>query len=505
MKKRARSGLLLALSVSAVAATLSAVPAQAAGSSSPELRWRPCAQEGGPDRQECAELSVPLDYGDPEGPRTRLGVSRVPSDRPEARRGTLIVIPGGPGGSGTQRLAQKGKALRKELGGAYDLVALDPRGIGGSDRTGCGLSDEDRDLVNLRPWPGPGGDIADSVRRARRVADACARDGGPLLRSMSTANEVRDIDSFRSVLGEEKLSAFASSYGTYVAAQYAQKYPDRTDRWVLDSNGDPDPKRVARGWSANLSPAMEQRFPDFARWAADPAREKDGPEGGGGLRLARRAEDVRPMVVALAERLDRHPKPTTTPGRPLTGNRLRQALQLAMYGDTAFAGTARLIKDAGDPRATPVLPAALAGSVPEHEAAVTVSTICNDVRWPRRSLPATARDVAADRARYPLTGGMPVGVFPCAFWKWAPAEEPARITSDGPSNVLMIQNLRDPATPYFGALKMREALGRRARMISVDSGGHGAYLGTGNTCGDRKVTDFLRTGERPEKDVLCAR
>ncbi|MGK5639819.1 alpha/beta hydrolase [Streptomyces sp. URMC 126] len=504
MTHRARSGLLLALSVSAVAATLSGIPAHAAGPPAPELRWRPCAQDNGPARQECAELSVPLDYRDPDGPRTRLGVSRVLSDRPEARRGTLIVIPGGPGGSGTQRLTQKGKVLQKELGGAYDLVALDPRGVGGSDRTGCGLSEEDRDLVNIRPWPGKGGDITDNVRRARRVADACADNGGPLLRSMSTANEVRDIDSFRKALGEEKISALGSSYGSYVAAQYAQKYPAHTDRWVLDSIGDPDPKRVARGWSANLSPAMELRFPDFARWAADPAREKDGPEGGGGLRLAPRPEDVRPMVLALADRLDRHPKPTTTPGKPLTGNRLRQALQLAMYSDKAFAGAALLVKEAGDPEATPALPTALAGSLPEHEAAVTMATICNDVRW-SRSLPETARAVAADRARYPLTAGMPVGVFPCAFWKWAPADKPTRITSDGPSNILMIQNLRDPATPHFGALKMREALGQRARMVSVDSGGHGVYLGDGNACGDRKVTDFLLTGKRPGEDVLCAR
>ncbi|MFI0739683.1 alpha/beta hydrolase [Streptomyces sp. NPDC021100] len=503
MTQRARSGLLLALSVSAVAATLSVTPAQAAGSSSPELRWRPCAQEGGPAGQECAELSVPLDYGRPDGPRTRLGVSRVLSDRPEARRGTLIVIPGGPGGSGTQRLAQKGKALQKELRGAYDLVALDPRGLGGSDRTGCGLSDEERDIVNLRPWPGVGGDLSDSVRRARHIADACARDGGPLLRSMSTANEVRDIETFRQALGEEKLSAHGTSYGTYVAAQYAQKYPTRTDRWVLDSSGDPDPKRVARGWSANMAPALEQRFPDFARWAADPAREKDGPEGQGGLRLAREPGDVRPMFLALAERLDHHPKPTTTPGKALTGNRLRQALQMALYSDGAFADVARLVKDARDPRATPALPSALAGAVPEHEAAVTVATVCNDVRWPR-SIPATARAVAADRARYPLTAGMPVGVFPCAFWKWAPAEEPTRITSEGPSNILMIQNLRDPSTPHFGALKMREALGQRARLVSVDAGGHGVYLGNGNACGDRKVTDFLRTGKRPGRDVVCA-
>jgi pimeloyl-ACP methyl ester carboxylesterase len=78
-----------------------------------------------------------------------------------------------------------------------------------------------------------------------------------------------------------------------------------------------------------------------------------------------------------------------------------------------------------------------------------------------------------------------------------------RVTSRGPSNVLLIQNLRDPATPYTGALEMRRAFGDRARMVTVDSGGHGAYLSAGNACGDRAVTAFLVSGERPEHDTLC--
>ncbi|MFI9076173.1 hypothetical protein ACIGW8_06670 [Streptomyces sioyaensis] len=60
---------------------------------------------------------------------------------------------------------------------------------------------------------------------------------------------------------------------------YAQKYPQHTDRWVRDSTGDPDPSRVARGWPANTSAGADDRFPDFAAWAADPARKE--------LRLAR--------------------------------------------------------------------------------------------------------------------------------------------------------------------------------------------------------------------------
>lgn len=124
--------LLLALSAATVAAGLTAAaPAVAqpgTDGASPRLTWRPCAQPDGPATQECAELPVPLDYARPAGRQLTVAVSRIRSDRPEARRGTLVVLPGGPGGSGVQRLTQKGAALQREMAGAYDLVAFDPRG-----------------------------------------------------------------------------------------------------------------------------------------------------------------------------------------------------------------------------------------------------------------------------------------------------------------------------------------------------------------------------------------
>jgi hypothetical protein len=98
---------------------------------------------------------------------------------------------------------------------------------------------------------------------------------------------------------------------------------------------------------------------------------------------------------------------------------------------------------------------------------------------------------------------MPANIFPCAFWPYQPAERPTRITSTGPSNILMIQNLRDPATPHSGALKMRAALGERARIVTVDSGGHDAYLANGNACGDHTVSTFLAHGTRPHRDTIC--
>ncbi|MFI0942826.1 alpha/beta hydrolase [Streptomyces sp. NPDC021020] len=458
------------------------------------LSWYPCAQPDGPADQQCADLSVPVDYRKPDGAHLTLRLTRLVSDRPAARRGTLLVVPGGPGGSGVETLAHNGPALRKALSGAYDLVSLDPRGVGGSTAVGCGLSADDRDVMNLRSWPDPGGDIRDSVARAQRIADACARNGGATVDSYSTANEVRDIERFRRALGTAKLSIYGVSYGTYVSAAYAQEHSEHTDRVVLDSTGDPDPARVERGWLANTAAGADERFPDFARWAADPARNE--------LQLAQHAGDVRPLVLALADRLDRTPRATTTAGRPFTGNILRQAVQQALSNDVNFPWLAQLIKDAENPRSTLDLPPGYATPMPDRDAAVFTATQCNDVSWPH-DVRDYARAVATDRILHPLTAGQPVNITPCAFWHTEPADKPIHITSDGPSNILMLQNLRDPVTPYFGALRMRTALGGRARLVTVDQGGHGSYHANGQACGDQAVTEFLLTGHRPPADLRC--
>ncbi|MFI5829616.1 alpha/beta hydrolase [Streptomyces sp. NPDC051578] len=504
--RRRKAAALTALALSAVAVTTGPAGAATPGTTAPQaaapqaaaapaLDWHDCTHKGALPGQQCATLPVPLDYGDPTGRQLRVAVTRLRSDRPQARRGTLLVIPGGPGGSGVQKLTSTGPALAREMAGAYDLVSLDPRGVGGSSTASCGLAEEDRHLVTLRSWPGADGDIAQNVARSRRIAEACAEHGGPELRSFTTANEVRDIDRLRQALGERKLSVWGTSYGTYVGAVYAQRYPQHTDRVVLDSSGDPDPTRVARGWLANMAAGADDRFPDFAAWAADPARDAEG------LRLAAHPEDVRPLFLEAAAKLDREPRQSDVPGVPLTGNRLRQALQTTLYGND-FAPLARLLLAAQDPAAEPVLPPDVSGPLPDTGAAAVLGAICNDVSWPA-DVAAYERAVAADRTAHPLTAGMPANITPCSFWKDRPEQQPTRITPDGPSNVLMVQNLRDPATPYAGALKMREAFGSRARLVSVDAGGHGSYLGNGNACGDRTVTRFLTTGQRPRQDTYC--
>ena len=173
------------------------------------------------------------------------------------------------------------------------------------------------------------------------MADACVRNGGPLVRHISTRNEARDIDRIRRALGESRLSYWGTSYGTYAGAVYATMFPERTDRVVLDSSDDPDPRRVARGWMGYFAVGAEDRFPDFAAWAA--ARDSY-------LGLGATPEAVRDTYFRLAERLDQQPRPD------LTGNTLRAVMFNSLYADAAFPQLAAFLQAAETGSPAPPLP-----------------------------------------------------------------------------------------------------------------------------------------------------
>ncbi|MFC9126798.1 alpha/beta hydrolase [Streptomyces sp. NPDC057099] len=457
------------------------------------ITWTKCEGTGLDARQQCATVDVPMDYSDPGGRKIQIAVSRLPSEKPSARRGALLLIPGGPGGVSLEDPSGKGQKLPQEVRDAYDLIGFAPRGMAPSSTASCGLESKDLALAKL-PWPAPDGSVAETMTTARRIAGACARSGGELIRHLSTANDARDLDRVRAALGESRVSAWGDSYGTYVGSVYSQLFPHRTDRIVLDSNNNPDHTRVGRAWLAAFEAGVEDTFPEFAKWASQP---------GNPHRLAREAADVRPLFLRLAERLDREPLPW--PGAnpaELNGNVLRQTMLSSLYGPDDYPVLAEMILAARKGTVPPV-PEAPDEAMMQNAAAVGAGILCNNVAWPR-SAAQYQKSVDESRAAFPLTAGMPRGPMLCAAWPYEPREPAVRITDRGPSNILLVQNERDVASPLSGARELRRAFGDRAVMVTVNSTGHGAYLANGNACGDRTVSRFLATGERPDRDTYCA-
>jgi pimeloyl-ACP methyl ester carboxylesterase len=345
------------------------------------------------------------------------------------------------------------------------------------------------------PFPAPDGSIDRNVEFAKELARDCQAHGGNVLPHITTANTARDMDRIRIALGEPELSYNSGSYGSYLGAVYATLFAGRTDRVIIDSNVDPA-KVWTRQWSL-LDVANELRFPDLAKFLA----ERDSE-----LRFGATPDKVRQSYFDLVARLDA--KPVVHPQfGPITGNVLRAVTRAYMYHTMQFPALAQfwVFADRGGIVPEDITPQSLKGlmgpDVPsDNQFASLLAVTCGDSRAPK-DIQYYRRGVAINRVVYPVTNGMGANIWPCAFWR-DPVEPPVRVTGKGPSNILMVQALRDPATPYVGALGMRRALGQRATMITVDTGNHGAYDPGTPSCAVRGVHSYLVTGVRPA-DQFC--
>jgi pimeloyl-ACP methyl ester carboxylesterase len=477
--------------VAIVAAVVLAMPVVVSPPSLAEgvgsLPWGQCPDLGTPTPGlECATLAVPLDYRRPAGPTIEIAVSRLLGTDPAKRRGVLLTNPGGPGGPGlTLPIALVNAGVPASVRESYDLIGFDPRGVGHSTPVTCDLPPE-RLTSNVPPYARTPAEVRQQAEVARDTAHRCATSPTTaMLPYITTANTARDMDRIRAALGERKMSYFGLSYGTYLGAVYATLFPDRTDRIVLDSTLGPDGLDVTA--SRRFALGFQDRFPDFAAWAAD----RDSTYGLGATPAA-----VTATYFELANRLDQ------APVGGVDGKLFRLTTFGGLYNDRSFPPLAQLWQ-AVKAQAPP--PNTVLAQQPDLQNLLSAQlhVVCNDSDWPE-SVTTYQRNVEHDRTQFPMFGAAAANIWPCAFWPTNPVEPPVRINDHGPSDILMVQNLRDPATPLAGARETRAALGHRARLITVDNGGHGVYLGT-NTCANDAVTTFLTQGQRPPHDSLCAK
>jgi pimeloyl-ACP methyl ester carboxylesterase len=484
-RSQMRRTLSLAVAVAVAAVAAVATPGVSAAATPSTVRWGPCpADVAASPGLECSTLDVPLDYRHPDGQKIEIAISRLASTKPAQRRGVLLTNQGGPGLTGLDFPATLvNSRLPQSVRDSYDVIGFDPRGVGHSTPVTCDLTPEQKALGNFPPYADSAADVAKQAETAKTVAGQCATSKTAwMLPYITTANTARDMDRIRAALGEPKLSYDGVSYGTYLGAVYTTLFPERSDRIVLDSNLGPGGYDVTA--MRLFARGLQDRFPDFAAFAAA------HPEYG----LGATPEQVTAKYFDLASRLDR------TPVQGFNGTLFRGATSSFVYNDVTLPLLAAIWQALDTDQPLPPFPPA---SDPDNAMSSRLYTICGDSRWPR-SVRTYQRDVALDRIRYPLLGGVTANIGPCAFWPTAPVEPQVHIGDRGPSDVLMVQNLRDPGTPLVGAQRLRRAFGDRARMVTADQGGHGVYLFSKNTCANDAITTFLTTGQRPSHDLACA-
>ena len=471
---------------------LPAPPASAAEPTASSLAWSPCGAAG--SRLECATVQVPLDHAEPDSPRIDLAISRLPATDQSRRRGVLLTNPGGPGGSGlglpeyiAQLLAGHPRILQE-----FDLIGFDPRFVGRSSPATCGLTGTD---IAILRWPGTGGFPAE-VAHARSIARQCAAHAGWAIPYATTADAARDMDLIRAALGERRVAYLGYSYGTTLARAYVALFPHRVDRFVLDSNTNPEAS--GRDSLRAFGPAFERMLGLFASSAA----KNDARYG-----LGSDARTVRRVVDGLIAQAEDEPLPAGE--ETFTATELRTLIFRMLYAENRFDYLGRFlaILRAGQP-----IPADLAFRVnagnwetpppapADNAVAAYFLVTCADSKWPTEVTRYRAEHVTDSRA-YPFLGPAAANISPCAFWpdinrRQVPGIAGSRVP------VLLINSVGDPATPYPGALATRRMM-PNSRLVTVPVSHH-AVLGEYPNVGvEKAAVGYLLSGRLPVHDLTC--
>ncbi|MEV8590291.1 alpha/beta hydrolase [Streptomyces sp. NPDC051180] len=475
----------------------SAAPAAAAAPKryyAQKLAWRDCGVTG----FQCATLLAPLDYAEPEAGDVKLAVSRIRATGPGKRIGSLLVNPGGPGGSAVGYLqGYAGIGYPAPVRARYDMVAVDPRGVARSEPVDCLTGPQMDTYTQVDQTPDDTAEVNRLSAAFKTFAAGCEKKSGTVLPHVSTVDTARDMDILRAVLGDQKLSYVGASYGTFLGATYAELFPDRVGRLVLD--GAMDPSLPAIDLNRDQTAGFETAFRAFA---ADCIRKPDCPLGTESVDVASDA------LKGFFREVDAKPVPTGE-SRDLGESLATTGVIAAMYDEAAWPQLREALTRAMDGEGSGLL--ALADSYYEREADGTYANLmfanaavnCLDLP-PAYSGPADVRKaVPSFEKASPVFGeGLAWAALNCTYWPTPATGRPHRITAEGAAPILVVGTTRDPATPYHWARSLAEQLSS-GTLLTYEGDGHTAY-GRGSDCIDTAINAYLLDGTPPRDGKRCS-
>ncbi|WP_199853797.1 alpha/beta fold hydrolase [Plantactinospora sp. BB1] len=463
-----------------------AVPDVAAATPSTDrpgtIDWSPCPED---ETAQCGVLRVPLDWSHPSGPTIELALARRPATDPGRRIGSMQINPGGPGGSGRLMAIFGADRFGEEIRSRFDIVGIDPRGVGLSTPIRCS-----QDLLDQEPsfvMRSQADFDARLAFNARLRADCRAR-SGPIVDHADMLSVVRDMDHVRAVLGDRQLTFYGLSYGSLNAQQYAELFPDRVRAIVSDSNL--DHSLGTTGFLDTQAASAQDSFDEFVRWSD---RTPTSPLHG---------RDVRAFWHRLLDRVDRGEIPSPfVPDVALRPEILIWFVFRAFYGpEWSFLADFLVDLDSGD--AQPWEPGP---ELPEETEYPQVAIFCNDWSLPVRDYREWARHLRRAERIAPDLRYSPAAAALTAACLGSPArianpQHPLRVR-DSATPLLVTNALHDPATGYNQALGVTRQLGRDGVLFSYHGWGHGVY--GRSECTDDAIERYLIDRTLPARGAGC--
>ncbi|GAA3616282.1 alpha/beta hydrolase [Microlunatus ginsengisoli] len=543
LRRRVFVGTALLLSLGLAGAGLAAPAASAADATSavekhrvdsvktPKLDWFECAGTG----IECATAKVPLDYDQPKGATVELALIRVKARDQKHKIGSLFVNPGGPGGSAADFALFADYWASDAMRDRFDIVGMDPRGIGYSDNVQCFRSFRDQQLAFAK-FPGVAFPVTTAENKAwpayfKALGKACSSSGKPLSAAMSTAQVARDMDVMRRAVGDKKLSYLGFSYGSYLGEVYANMFPDRFRALAIDGVIDP------QGWVGTKATANLYTY-ERVRSAEGSYRSliellKRCDRAGGQLCSFAPGDPVKNFDL-IAQRLKKKPLTETDPdtGEVFTfsyADMIANTLGLLYYtdGPAAIADMlSQLIILTEPPSNAKVRAASRTNAVKALRASISrldgkkgpiragfpyyngddsfYAVQCTDGAYaPKSADDWPAYGNAADKRVKYFGRALAAQGLTCATNTWTATDEDAyrgpfdRATA---KPVLVVGSLWDPITNYDSAVKVAKLM-PNSRLLTSDNWGHTAQ-GT-SACVDNALDAYLVAGKLPAVGKKC--
>lgn len=447
---------------------------------------------------ECGTIAVPVDYAKPDGAQAQLAVIRIPATGD--RLGVLMVNPGGPGASAVDTVAGMGTSLADtEINRRFDLVGIDPRGVGHSTPQIRCRSDAEFDAYrreSMTDYSAAG--VARIEQISQQIAQGCvANNGLDFLANVGTASTARDMDVVRAALGENQINYLGYSYGTELGATYAEQFPDRVRAMVLDGAVDPGSNPIDE--SIRQLAGFQTAFDDYA---ADCALSFDCPLGQDPTQfVARYHQLVDPLVAQPGRTSDprglSYQDAITGTANSLYTQRYWKFLTSGLLGlqRGTDAGDLLLLADDYQRRDD-------TGHYANQQDAFTAIR-CVDAPFPTDPAVWAEADARARAAAPFMAYGEFTGLAPrdaCAMWPVPPTSFPHTVSSPGPGKVLVVSTTHDPATPYEAGVDLARELD--AALITFNGTQHTVVF-NGDACVDPAVVAFLVDSTQPPTNLQC--
>ncbi|MFC0112378.1 alpha/beta hydrolase [Kibdelosporangium aridum] len=450
------------------------------------ISWNPCPEDA---TAECGTLQLPIDYTNPAEEQFDLAVVRRKATDSAERLGSLLVNPGGPGGSGVDFVLRAKDYFSEDIESRFDIVSWDPRGVARSKPVMCS-----RELRENGPTTYPGNDAeynALAQYNQQLLADCRARSGS-IVDHADTSATVRDMDAIRVALGEKKISYYGVAYGTLIGQQYAEQYGDKIRTMVLDSNINHD--QTSWPFIASQAHAEEAAFKAWEAWC-----ERT-------VSCALHGNDVDKLWRSVLQRADRGElTDPDDPGRTVTARYIVNVAFGAFQGpDWPFLAEYVAKLDAQKPaqRRDP----ATARQVKDDEVNdVFQATFCDDWSLPVNGYPdhedmTGLENIIAVNMRGGLLGHD--WITSCIGLPTEVNNPQHRLNITNAPKILMLNSLYDPITPHTWALAVQQQTRETTVLLTYEGGGHGVY--GRSECTTAPVDEYLTTLKLPETDRCAA-